>query len=85
MLASGKTCVVSGLVGFIFFAKSSLRRCSECRVPSRSLGRCGFDGACCVYYSFPRFSVPPSYCLVHEGYMVELQILVQQQHRDVYQ
>ncbi|NXU88681.1 TTF2 factor, partial [Xiphorhynchus elegans] len=29
--------------------------------------------------------VPPSHCLIHEGCMVELQVLVQQQDRDEYQ
>ncbi|NXI73309.1 TTF2 factor, partial [Anseranas semipalmata] len=29
--------------------------------------------------------IPASYCLIHEGYMVELQVLIQQQDRDEYQ
>ena len=40
---------------------------------------------CLFFLSFPYFSIPPSYCLVHEGYVVELQILVPQQHADEYQ
>ncbi|XP_015732035.1 transcription termination factor 2 isoform X2 [Coturnix japonica] len=46
------------------------RAASSCR-----LSACGDRGA----------DVPPSYCLVHEGCMVELQILVEQQLRDEYQ
>ncbi|XP_042666509.1 transcription termination factor 2 [Centrocercus urophasianus] len=45
---------------------------------------CGAQGPAPCGFVLPA-DVPPSYCLVHEGYMVELQILVQQQHRDVYQ
>ncbi|XP_031468980.1 transcription termination factor 2 isoform X2 [Phasianus colchicus] len=45
---------------------------------------CGAQGSAPCGFVLPA-DVPPSYCLVHEGYVVELQILVQQQHGDAYQ
>ncbi|XP_021255252.1 transcription termination factor 2 [Numida meleagris] len=46
---------------------------------------CGAQGPAPCGFVLPA-DIPPSYCLIHEGYMVELQILVQQQqHRDEYQ
>ncbi|KAF2981544.1 hypothetical protein EK904_001006 [Melospiza melodia maxima] len=36
-------------------------------------------------FSFPPFRVPASHCLIHEGCVVELQVLVQQPDRDEYQ
>ncbi|NXD86057.1 TTF2 factor, partial [Halcyon senegalensis] len=36
-------------------------------------------------FSLPPPSIPASHCLIHEGCMVELQVLVEQQDRDEYQ
>lgn len=36
-------------------------------------------------FSFLPFRVPASHCLIHEGCVVELQVLVQQPDRDEYQ
>ncbi|NXC46282.1 TTF2 factor, partial [Penelope pileata] len=45
---------------------------------------CGTQGPAACGFVLPT-PIPPSYCLVHEGSMVELQILVQQQQGDEYQ
>ncbi|NXJ13640.1 TTF2 factor, partial [Odontophorus gujanensis] len=45
---------------------------------------CGAQGQAPCGFVQPA-DIPASYCLIHEGYMVELQILVRQQHGDEYQ
>ncbi|NXD28003.1 TTF2 factor, partial [Spelaeornis formosus] len=45
---------------------------------------CGTQGPASCSFVLPA-PVPPSHCLVHEGCMVELQVLVQQPHTDKYQ
>uniref|UniRef100_A0A8B9ZE83 Transcription termination factor 2 n=1 Tax=Anas platyrhynchos TaxID=8839 RepID=A0A8B9ZE83_ANAPL len=44
---------------------------------------CGARGPAACGFVVP--AIPASYCLIHEGYTVELQVLVQQQDRDEYQ
>uniref|UniRef100_A0A8B9Z7U8 Transcription termination factor 2 n=1 Tax=Buteo japonicus TaxID=224669 RepID=A0A8B9Z7U8_9AVES len=44
---------------------------------------CGAQGSAACGFVLP--AIPASHCLIHEGCMVELQVLVQQQHRDEYQ
>uniref|UniRef100_A0A8B9DKJ6 Transcription termination factor 2 n=1 Tax=Anser cygnoides TaxID=8845 RepID=A0A8B9DKJ6_ANSCY len=44
---------------------------------------CGARGPAACGFVVP--AIPASFCLIHEGYMVELQALVQQQDRDEYQ
>ncbi|XP_035396429.1 transcription termination factor 2 isoform X1 [Cygnus atratus] len=45
---------------------------------------CGARGPAACGFVVPA-PIPASFCLIHEGYMVELQVLVQQQDRDEYQ
>ncbi|XP_075574907.1 transcription termination factor 2 [Pelecanus crispus] len=45
---------------------------------------CGAQGPAACGFVVPA-PIPASHCLIHEGCMVELQVLVQQQHRDEYQ
>ncbi|XP_049680917.1 transcription termination factor 2 [Accipiter gentilis] len=45
---------------------------------------CGAQGSTACGFVLPA-PIPPSHCLIHEGCVVELQVLVQQQHRDEYQ
>ncbi|NXK50565.1 TTF2 factor, partial [Chauna torquata] len=45
---------------------------------------CGARGPAACGFVVPA-PIPASYCLIHEGYMVELQVLIQQQDRDEYQ
>ncbi|NXO58103.1 TTF2 factor, partial [Aramus guarauna] len=45
---------------------------------------CGAQGPAACSFVLPA-PIPASHCLVHEGCMVELQVLVQQQDRDEYQ
>uniref|UniRef100_A0A8B9M213 Transcription termination factor 2 n=1 Tax=Accipiter nisus TaxID=211598 RepID=A0A8B9M213_9AVES len=44
---------------------------------------CGAQGSTACGFVLP--AIPASHCLIHEGCMVVLQVLVQQQHRDEYQ
>ncbi|NXQ97479.1 TTF2 factor, partial [Sagittarius serpentarius] len=45
---------------------------------------CGAQGPAACGFVLPA-PIPASHCLIHEGCMVELQVLVQQQHKDEYQ
>ncbi|XP_035170830.1 transcription termination factor 2 [Oxyura jamaicensis] len=73
--------VVCAEHGSLCFLKTGVR---DGPSKGKSFYVCGARGSAPCGFVVPA-PIPASYCLIHEGFMVELQVLVQQQDRDEYQ